>query len=678
MSVLSQLGAALGALAAAAALVSLWRVAESYTGPVRQAYRCFAVVAGFWGVGVIVAQIVPAQAGAEAIPLSYADIPSLFAAVLMLAGLVLLGRPESAALPGLRRAPWRDRARLAASITDAFIVSAAVFLIGWLAIFGAAFAHVDTGAGTFAIELVRPLTEAVLLGVGLPLAALAGRRGLLPYLAIVAITVGDALTVGARLSGVSPGLSTQVAEIAGVLLLARAPRTTGAWPTRSWWLGTPPAGTPDAARAEAMSAAQADAIGAPAGGADPTGGADGVTAAAGGPSRARIAERVTTLVAAGAGGMAALVLLGWLLAGAPLARPITYLVAAAIVLAFAFRAGSLVLLGPPAPGVLDEPGQFQQLADLTSDAVLLCDGTGRIRYASRAVMEFGYAPGVLAGTVLTDLLHPEDRSRATQAVGTVLAEPVGDQPSRYGCRVRAADGTWRYVEATVSRLRQAAGPDHLVVTAHDISDKVALRRQVAQLTFHDGLTGLPNRVYAEQRVHAALRHGSADGGTVRKASERGAAEPSATAVIFIDIDQFATVNDQVGRSAGDVVLSQFAHRLRTAVPPQDIVARWGGDQFAVIVEGPATSEEAVDLAGRIARGIAAAPFRLGEREIELTVGVGVAFCAAVPAGHTWQNADLALARAKAGGKGRVEVYVPLPGRDKGEGVSESETRLLSG
>ena len=142
--------------------------------------------------------------------------------------------------------------------------------------------------------------------------------------------------------------------------------------------------------------------------------------------------------------------------------------------------------------------QFSELADRTSDAVLVCGLRGQIEYASPAVARFGYAPAELIGTALADLIHPEDRARGTRA-----ALSAGDSSAglaRLACRVRAADGTWRHVQSAISRYREPGLADRLLLTAHDVSDQVALRRQVTHLTFHDGVTGLPNRAYLEERA----------------------------------------------------------------------------------------------------------------------------------------------------------------------------------
>ena len=134
--------------------------------------------------------------------------------------------------------------------------------------------------------------------------------------------------------------------------------------------------------------------------------------------------------------------------------------------------------------------------------MLVCDYSGLIGYASPAARDYGYPPESLEGMMLADLVHPEDQPDGLRAVREAATEPATQ--IRYSCRVRAADGTWRYVEATMSRHRSQGAPDRLLVTARDVSDLVALRRQIAQLTYHDGLTGLPNRAYLEDRAREVL------------------------------------------------------------------------------------------------------------------------------------------------------------------------------
>jgi diguanylate cyclase (GGDEF)-like protein len=176
---------------------------------------------------------------------------------------------------------------------------------------------------------------------------------------------------------------------------------------------------------------------------------------------------------------------------------------------------------------------------------------------------------------------------------------------------------------------------------------VALRQQVTHLTFHDGLTGLPNRAYVEERAGDVLRD---------------AAAAARTGVIFLDLDRFTAVNDSVGHGAGDLVLAQAARRLRAVVPVHDTVARWGSDEFAVLVENAGSVQEVAEIAERLAGAIAAEPFRVADQQIALTASVGVALADGDPRtsetspGLVLRNADVAMSRAKDAGGDRVEVY----------------------
>jgi diguanylate cyclase (GGDEF)-like protein len=136
-------------------------------------------------------------------------------------------------------------------------------------------------------------------------------------------------------------------------------------------------------------------------------------------------------------------------------------------------------------------------------------------------------------------------------------------------------------------------------------------------------------------------------------------------VIFLYLDRFTAVNDSVGHGAGDLVLAQAARRLRATVPVHDTVARWGSDEFAVLVENAAGPAEVSEIAQRLVGAIAAEPFRVAGQQIALTASVGVALAGRDPGtldqpdnptGLVLRNADVAMSRAKEAGGDRVEVY----------------------
>ncbi len=485
-------------------------------------------------------------------------------------------------------------------MADACLLSTTLFVIGWVTVFGAEYRRTGESAGAFALQAIHPIADLIALGVLLAVAVRARRAGLAPYLALFVVAVGESLAVGARISGLRPGPWSQVIQLIGFCLLGAAPLIA--------------AGRARPARLQ-PGAAWTDGLGA------------------------------ATLVAASAAAIAAVIAIGWALNGGSVVEPAVVACGGVAALALVVRVADLLRRERAAAATSRASDQrFRELADRTSDVVLICDRDGIIRYASPAVDEYGYSPGELEGRSLSELVHPEDRVAGARTIRS--ATGGSPQPGRFPCRVRSADGTWRHVESTVSRYRDADGADQLLITARDVSDQVALRRQLTYLTFHDGLTGLPNRAYVEDRAKDAID---------RSAAEPGQPQTQAGA-IFIDLDGFTGVNDSVGHGAGDLLLAQAARRLRAAVPPQDTVARWGGDEFAVLVESAASAPEIVDIAERLAGVITAEPFHVASRDISLTASIGVALAGGGAPGHLLRNADVAMSRAKESGGGRVEVF----------------------
>ncbi len=593
--------------AATSSALSLWKAAQQQAGSVRHAYQWFTVAVALWGANSIIGQTVPLPAGAAGAMLSFADLPALLVLPVMAAGLAALaavGRAASVDPPPPRRAR-RGLATESAYAADGFVLASALFLVAWVTLFGPAFTSSGEGPGAFAVELIHPLADLVFLGATLATARLAGRPGLMPYLALALITVSDSMAVGARVNGAHPGVGALLVQLAVFVLLGLTPRGSGWRGAGIRWLGS--------------------------------------------------TWGVTTTVSAVAAAAAAVLVTAQAMMSDAFSRPVVLIVLGTTALALAFRVAGLSRRVNSWSRVWQQSGrQFRQLAERTSDVVLLCDIDGSITYASRAVADYGYVPERMLETPLLDVLHPEDRAGGIRAVRGAVA---GDaQPVvRYPCRVRAADGTWRHVESSVSRYRDPGGPDQLLVTARDVSAQVALRRQVTHLTFHDGLTGLPNRAYVEQRAQEVLSQ--ADPGTSPQ-PETG--ETVAAAVIVVDMDNFTVVIDAVGHSAADLLLAQIARRLRMAVSSQNTVARWGGDEFALLIEKAVSPEEIIDIAERLARGVASLPFRVGASDVTLTASVGVALADGSLAGQVWRNAEVAVGRAKAAGGGRVELFATGP------------------
>ena len=599
MSIAAQALTAAAIAASAAVALILWLAARRRSGRVRLAYLWLAGAAALWCLGVITQQAVGVPLSGVPMGLTLADLPPLLALAAAVTGVMVLVTAGGAGARDGWRTPGHRVARptrrpVIPRLADGYLLAAALFVVGWIALFGPDYTRTGSGPGALAVALLQPLAGLAAVALLLPMISEAGRQAVPPFAAVLLVTVSDALGVGARLDGGPPGAAQQALLLAAFCVLGLTP-----------WLSRARAGRSRAAAPPGAAVTAAAAVGAAA-------------------------------VAVGA----------WALASGH-GTPVLVVVASAAAVTLAARVIGMLGSGRREPRTSLEAGRrFRELAHHTSDAVLVCATDGTVRYASPAVAEFGYAADSLLGTRLAELVHPEDRPGCRRAVAAALARPSGP-PGRFPCRVRAADGTWRHVESTVSPYRSPGGDDQLLITARDVSDQVALRRQVTHLTFHDGLTGLPNRAYLEERA-AVLGADRALPDADGRAAQAG--------VIFMDLDGFTAVNDSVGHRGGDLLIAQAARRLRAAVPPHETVVRWGGDEFAVLVEGAMGAQEIVDLAERLARAVAAEPFGIAGRDISLTASVGIAFGGSDPAGVVLRNADVAMARAKGSGGGRVEVF----------------------
>jgi diguanylate cyclase (GGDEF)-like protein len=609
-------------LATAGAVAGLLVGARWHTGAVARGYRWLAGAMAFWFAGLIIA-VLAGPIGTTAGTLSLADVPPLLSLASAAAGVMVLAEDRrddtGPVLPGL---------------ADGYVMAVALLVIDWVIAFAGEFRKSGEHPQAFLLDLLHPLADLAVLGALLPVLTVAWRRVLVPYVGLMAITFADSLGVGARIGG-HQGILEQLAVIGAACLFGVAP-FMGAigehFDLLPWrWAAQSSSRSADGGLASLLSGRRSP-----------------VTSAG-----------AATIIAAVSVVIAALVVIINGLASAPASGLALVIAGGAAVLVVAVRILMLVRENGVATRMWREASDsLRNLADRTGDMVLICELDGTISYASPLVSSFSYPSEALTGKPLSDFVHPEDIGAARAAISLVIGLPEDaaaalgttmdealaaageDAAGRFSCRVRAADGTWRHVECAVLLYRLPGEPARMLVSARDVSEQVALRQQVAHLTFHDGLTGLPNRAYVEERAREALE----------PAAERLAG------VIFLDLDGFTAVNDLIGHGAGDLVLAQTARRLRAVAPAQDTVARWGGDEFAVLLENASGAQEIIELAERLAGVVAGEPFRIAERDIRLTASVGIALADGSAPGVVLRNADVAMARAKDGGGGRVEVY----------------------
>jgi diguanylate cyclase (GGDEF)-like protein len=215
-------------------------------------------------------------------------------------------------------------------------------------------------------------------------------------------------------------------------------------------------------------------------------------------------------------------------------------------------------------------------------------------------------------------------------------------------RMVRRDGTQIWTEHKVVPLRNTAGE---IIAATGIArDVTALKVKEAFLShraLHDALTGLPNRVLLLDRLEAALAR-------IRR-------HHSHLAVLYLDLDRFKTVNDNLGHEIGDRLLQVVAQRLQQTLRPSDSVARLGGDEFAAILADLHDPSEAMQVAERLLTAISeAVDFGVDTLVTTVSIGIAVADDGDASAGELLRRADFAMYTAKDHGRARVEWYAAPP------------------
>ena len=206
------------------------------------------------------------------------------------------------------------------------------------------------------------------------------------------------------------------------------------------------------------------------------------------------------------------------------------------------------------------------------------------------------------------------------------------------------DGSEYVLEWHIEPLRDEDGNiTHWVSGQRDVTERAAMEARLRHQALHDPLTDLPNRTLFAQRLEWALDRA------------RGRGEPGA--LLFLDLDGFKDVNDSSGHEAGDGLLVEAAGRLTQLLTPGASVARFGGDEFAVLLESPSDEAAATGAAERII-GALSEPFLVAGREVSVSASIGIVALSASSGGpeELLRNADVAMYRAKKEGKGRYALF----------------------
>ncbi len=282
------------------------------------------------------------------------------------------------------------------------------------------------------------------------------------------------------------------------------------------------------------------------------------------------------------------------------------------------------------------------LVQNATEMLLVVNPDYRITYQSPAVERgLGYSEPMLRQTDILDLVHHDDRQKARASFQSALSQP--GEPVHIEMRLRHANSSWRYIEATITNHVSDTRLNGLIINARDITERKSLEQRLTRHAFFDALTRLPNRALFMHRLDQALWvEGDGD---------------HPVAVLFLDLDRLKIVNDSLGHEIGDRLLVAIAQRLRETVRPGDTVARLSGDEFIILLRGVANEDEATQIARRVI-GEVRAPVQLNGYEVTVSTSIGVATArpGEITAQDLLRNADIALYRAKDLGAGNYVVF----------------------
>ncbi len=288
--------------------------------------------------------------------------------------------------------------------------------------------------------------------------------------------------------------------------------------------------------------------------------------------------------------------------------------------------------------------RFRSLVQNSTDVSMVVDHGGRIAYESETVERvLGYPSTERLGQPAFAAVYEDDRRSATRLVSEVLRAPGNEASTEV--RMRHADSSLRWIEVVLRNLTNDPAVDGVVVNYRDVTTRRTLEDELRHQAFHDSLTGLANRALFLDRLQHAM------------ARQRGFAGP--IAVLFIDIDDFKTINDSLGHSEGDTLLVAVAQRLREVLRSSDTIARMGGDEFAVLVEDSFEGDAPMAVARRLL-AVLEAPFGHGAKDlfVRASIGVTVRSTADETPEDMLRNADIAMYTAKSNGKNRIETFQP--------------------
>ncbi|WBH16484.1 sensor domain-containing diguanylate cyclase [Sphingomonas radiodurans] len=285
----------------------------------------------------------------------------------------------------------------------------------------------------------------------------------------------------------------------------------------------------------------------------------------------------------------------------------------------------------------ESEARYRLITENSTDIVVNVDTGGRLRFVSASVRQIGgQQPEDLIGKPFTVLLHHDDVGAALASLRRTIEDPTGVTISEYRSYLRGGEVRWfeTHSRTVVDHEGSVTG---IVCAIRDITHRKANEERLARAALTDPLTGLMNRRGLDEELATRLASGA--GGCVA----------------LFDLDYFKRVNDTFGHATGDEVLRRFATLARSSVREQDLIARLGGEEFAVVLP-ETTLEQARLVCDRLRCAIADARMRIEGDVVTVTVSGGIArYREGQVVGEVLRAADVALYRAKHAGRDQLAL-----------------------
>ena len=286
--------------------------------------------------------------------------------------------------------------------------------------------------------------------------------------------------------------------------------------------------------------------------------------------------------------------------------------------------------------------RFRALVEKSWSGVALLDSNLAFTYVGSSTQRLlGYNERELMQTSFLGFVHPRDR----QATGDIFHDLAATANREINAELRFLhkNGTWIWLEAFGQNLLHDSSVNAIVVNYRDITQRKATEKQLEYQAYYDALTGLPNRLLFRDRVINAIAQA--------KRHRRG------MAVMYLDLDHFKLVNDGLGHSVGDALLSEVATRLQGSIRASDTISRLGGDEFTILLNDTNSSDGVFAVARKVLQSLAR-PFRVNGHELFVTGSIGISIYPSdgEDVETLLKCADSAMYRAKELGRNQAQLF----------------------